>query len=80
MEQAIKENPDAVAVLVNNPTYYGICSDIRSIVKLAHAHGMKVLAERHMEHTCILEKIFRFQAWKPVLIWPQSPCISPVEA
>ena len=51
VEQAIKENPDAVAVLVNNPTYYGICSDIRSIVKLAHAHGMKVLAdEAHGTH------------------------------
>lgn len=51
VEQAIKENPDAVAVLVNNPTYYGICSDIRSIVKLAHEHGMKVLAdEAHGTH------------------------------
>ena len=51
VEQAIKENPDAKAVLVNNPTYYGICSDLRSIVKLAHAHGMKVLAdEAHGTH------------------------------
>ncbi len=39
VEKAIMENPDAVAVFVNNPTYYGICSDIRSIVRLAHAHG-----------------------------------------
>ena len=80
VEQAIKENPDAVAVLVNNPTYYGICSDIRSIVKLAHAHGMKVLAdEAHGTHL-YFGKTFRFQAWKPVLIWQQFPCISPVEA
>lgn len=51
VEKAIEENPDAVAVLVNNPTYYGICSDIRSIVKLAHSHGMKVLAdEAHGTH------------------------------
>ena len=51
VEQAILENPDAVAVLVNNPTYYGICSDVKSIVKLAHAHGMKVLAdEAHGTH------------------------------
>lgn len=49
--RAIEENPDAVAVLVNNPTYYGICSDIVSIVKLAHSHGMKVLAdEAHGTH------------------------------
>ena len=39
MERAIEANPDAKAVLVNNPTYYGVCSDLRSIVKLAHAHG-----------------------------------------
>ena len=40
-----------VAVLVNNPTYYGICSDLRTIVKKAHARGMKVLAdEAHGTH------------------------------
>lgn len=45
------ENPDAKAVFVNNPTYYGICSDIRSIVKLAHTHNMLVLAdEAHGTH------------------------------
>ena len=34
VEKAIKEHPNAVAVLVNNPTYYGICSDLRAIVKM----------------------------------------------
>ncbi len=43
VEQAIRENPDAVAVFVNNPTYYGICSDLKTIVKLAHEQDMKVL-------------------------------------
>ena len=42
---AIKKNPDAKAILVNNPTYYGICSDIESITKLAHDNGMKLLAD-----------------------------------
>ena len=37
--KAIKEHPNAVAVLVNNPTYYGICSDLRAIVKMAHDAG-----------------------------------------
>lgn len=51
VEQAIAQNPDAVAVLVNNPTYYGICSNLKEIVKLAHAHSMKVLAdEAHGTH------------------------------
>ena len=51
VEAAILANPDAKAVLVNNPTYYGICSNIREIVRLAHAAGMKVLAdEAHGTH------------------------------
>ncbi|MFV0496601.1 MAG: aminotransferase class I/II-fold pyridoxal phosphate-dependent enzyme [Candidatus Fimivivens sp.] len=51
VEQAIKAHPDAVAIFINNPTYYGICSDIRHITQLAHAHGMKVLAdEAHGTH------------------------------
>ena len=45
VEKAIKENPEAVAVLVNNPTYYGICSDLRTIVQVAHAHKMLVLVD-----------------------------------
>lgn len=51
LEEAMNLHPDAKAVLVNNPTYYGICSDIRYIVKLAHERGMKVLAdEAHGTH------------------------------
>ena len=51
VEKAIRENPDAKAVMVNNPTYYGICSDIRRITQLAHCHGMKLLAdEAHGTH------------------------------
>lgn len=51
VQQAMDEHPDAKAVLVNNPTYYGICSDLRSIVKAAHAKGMKVLTdEAHGTH------------------------------
>ncbi|NLE13675.1 MAG: aminotransferase class I/II-fold pyridoxal phosphate-dependent enzyme [Clostridiales bacterium] len=51
VKKAIQANPDAVAVFVNNPTYYGICSDIRAIVKMAHEAGMLCLAdEAHGTH------------------------------
>lgn len=51
VEKAIQENPDAKAVLVNNPTYYGICSDLRGIVQLAHQNHMLCLAdEAHGTH------------------------------
>lgn len=47
----IEKNRDAKAVFLNNPTYYGICSDLKDIVKLAHANGMKVLVdEAHGTH------------------------------
>jgi arginine/lysine/ornithine decarboxylase len=49
--KAIDENPDAKAVFVNNPTYYGICSDLQSICRMAHEHGMLLLAdEAHGTH------------------------------
>lgn len=51
VEKAIRENPDAKAILVNNPTYYGICSDIKKITELAHANNMLMLAdEAHGTH------------------------------
>ncbi|WP_297428382.1 aminotransferase class I/II-fold pyridoxal phosphate-dependent enzyme [Clostridium sp.] len=51
VKRAILENPDAKAVLVNNPTYYGICSNLKEITKIAHEHGMYVLVdEAHGTH------------------------------
>lgn len=51
MEQVMRENPDAVAVLINNPTYYGICSDLKALTGLAHSYGMKMLVdEAHGTH------------------------------
>lgn len=51
VERAVKAHPNAKAILVNNPTYYGICSDLRAIAALAHQHGMLCLAdEAHGTH------------------------------
>lgn len=51
VKAAIAQNPEAKAVLVNNPTYYGVCSDLRTITTLAHQSGMKVLVdEAHGTH------------------------------
>ncbi len=51
VKRAIEKNPDAKAILVNNPTYYGICSALEDIVKIGHKHGMKVLVdEAHGTH------------------------------
>lgn len=51
VKQVIDQNPDAKAVLINNPTYYGVCSDIVSITEYAHRKGMLVLVdEAHGTH------------------------------
>ncbi|HOO80844.1 MAG TPA: aminotransferase class I/II-fold pyridoxal phosphate-dependent enzyme, partial [Lachnospiraceae bacterium] len=51
VKSAIEQNPDAVCVLVNNPTYYGICSELKGIVEMAHKNNMLVLAdEAHGTH------------------------------
>lgn len=58
LERAIKEHPDAKAVLINNPTYYGICSDLKGLTKMAHEAGMKVLVdEAHGAHLHFTDKL-----------------------
>ncbi|MDI3256424.1 MAG: aminotransferase class I/II-fold pyridoxal phosphate-dependent enzyme [Kyrpidia sp.] len=44
-------HPDARAVLVINPTYYGVAADLRAIVTLAHERNIPVLVdEAHGAH------------------------------
>ena len=58
VKRAIEQNPDAKAILVNNPTYYGICSNLPEIVALAHANHMLVLAdEAHGTHFYFHDKL-----------------------
>lgn len=48
---AIRENPQAAAVLLTRPDYYGVCADLSPIVEAAHASGAKVLVdEAHGAH------------------------------
>jgi len=57
VKQAIVSNPDAKAILIINPTYYGICSNIKEIADLAHEYGMLVLCdEAHGSHFYVNEK------------------------
>ena len=72
--KAIAEHPKAVAVLVNNPTYYGICSDLRAIVRMAHDAGMLCLAdEAHGTHF-YFGGGFRCPLWRREQIWLLFPC------
>ena len=42
---AMDENPDSKAVFVINPTYFGVASDLRKIVREAHNRKMIVMAD-----------------------------------
>lgn len=56
--QVIKDHPDAKAILINNPTYYGICSDLKGLTEMAHEAGMMVLVdEAHGAHLHFTDKL-----------------------
>lgn len=51
VEDAIKETPDAKAVLIIHSTFYGAVSDIKEISRIAHANNIAVLVdEAHGAH------------------------------
>ncbi len=51
VEKACEAHPDAKAVLVINPTYFGISADLKKIVDIAHSHDIPVLVdEAHGVH------------------------------
>ena len=58
VQKAIDENPDAKAILINNPSYYGICSNLKAIVEMAHKNGMLALVdEAHGTHLSFHEDL-----------------------
>ncbi len=51
VKKALEIHPDAKAVLVINPTYFGIAGDLRRIVQIAHSYDIPVLVdEAHGAH------------------------------
>ncbi|WP_213950427.1 aminotransferase class I/II-fold pyridoxal phosphate-dependent enzyme [Tepidanaerobacter syntrophicus] len=51
VRRALVEHPNAKAVFVINPTYYGVASDLKKIVEVAHSYGKPVIVdEAHGAH------------------------------
>ena len=51
IERLISENPDAEAVFITSPNYYGICSDIRAIADICHRNAkVLIVDEAHGAH------------------------------
>jgi arginine decarboxylase len=54
----LAQHPDAKALLLINPTYFGVCADLRSIVMDAHSYGIPVLVdEAHGVHLNFHERL-----------------------
>ena len=50
VEEAIKKAPQALAIMVINPSYYGFTSDLKSIVNIAHENNTTVIVDE--AHGC----------------------------
>lgn len=51
VKAAVAQHPDAKAVLIINPTYYGVATDLKQIVEIVHQCEMVVLVdEAHGPH------------------------------
>ncbi|HJK36525.1 MAG TPA: aminotransferase class I/II-fold pyridoxal phosphate-dependent enzyme, partial [Methanocorpusculum sp.] len=46
IERCLAENPDAEAVILPSPNYYGICSDIQAIADVVHARGKVLIVDQ----------------------------------
>lgn len=56
IERLLSENPDASAVILPSPNYYGICSDIRAIAEIVHAAGKFLIVDQaHGAHLKFFE-------------------------
>lgn len=66
VERALRENPEAVSVVVPSPNYYGICSDISAISRVCHSHGAVLIVDQaHGAH-------LKFMGEEVSATYPQS--------
>jgi len=45
VRRALEKHPDAKAVLVINPTYFGVCTNLKEIVDIVHGYNIPVLVD-----------------------------------
>ncbi len=58
IQRLIVDNPDASAVLITSPNYYGICSDIKAIAEITHKyHKILIVDEAHGAHLHFSDKL-----------------------
>ncbi|MCR5134549.1 MAG: aminotransferase class I/II-fold pyridoxal phosphate-dependent enzyme [Clostridiales bacterium] len=58
IEEAIRENSDARAVLVTSPNYYGVLSDIRAIAEVCRRHNKVLIVDQaHGAHLAFFDEV-----------------------
>lgn len=58
VEATLKDNPDAKAVLIINPTYYGVATDIKRIADIVHSYDIPLIVdEAHGPHLGFNDKL-----------------------
>ncbi len=46
VERCLDEHPDAAAVILPSPNYYGICSDVAAIAEVVHSRGKVLIVDQ----------------------------------
>ncbi|MBU5485483.1 aminotransferase class I/II-fold pyridoxal phosphate-dependent enzyme [Clostridium sp. MSJ-11] len=58
VEKTLRKNPDAKAVLIINPTYYGVATDIKKIAEIVHKYDIPLIVdEAHGPHLGFNDKL-----------------------
>lgn len=58
VKDSLEKHPDVKAVLIINPTYYGVATDIKSIVEVVHSYNIPLLVdEAHGPHLTFNKKL-----------------------
>lgn len=58
VEETLKKHPDAKAVLIINPTYYGVATDIKRIAEIVHSYDIPLIVdEAHGPHLGFNDKL-----------------------
>lgn len=58
VEKTLKENPHAKAVLIINPTYYGVATELSRIAEIVHEYDIPLIVdEAHGPHLAFSDKL-----------------------
>ena len=71
VRKALKRHPDAKAVLVINPTYFGVSANLKEIVDLAHSYNVPVLVDEAHGVLIHFHEELPMSAMEAGPIWPR---------